>query len=84
VTPAVRWALRAYPPSFRDRYGDELAALVDDLAPSWRHTADLYAGAARAWLRPRFTGPEPERRRLQASVTTVWVACAPASCSPRR
>lgn len=77
MTPAARWALQAYPPSFRDRYGDELTALVDDVTPSWRHTADLYAGAGRAWLRPAFTGPDATRRRLQASVSTVWVAwCA--------
>jgi hypothetical protein len=77
MTPAARWALRAYPPSFRDRYGDELAALAEDVTPSWRHTADLYAGAGRAWLRPAFTGPDSTRRRLQASVSTVWVAwCA--------
>jgi len=77
VTPAARWALRAYPPSFRDRYGDELAALVDEVTPSWRHTAGLYAAAARAWIRPAFTGDDATRHRLQASVTTVWVAwCA--------
>jgi hypothetical protein len=74
---AERWALRAYPPSFRDRYGAELAALTEDVGPSWRHTADLYAGAARAWLRPAFAGPDSARRRMQASVSTVWVAwCA--------
>jgi hypothetical protein len=77
VTRTARWALAAYPPSFRDRYGPELEALVEDVGPSWRHTAGLYAGAARAWLRPAFTGPEPARRRLQATVATVWVAwCA--------
>jgi hypothetical protein len=77
MTPAVRWALRSYPPSFRDRYGAELAALVEDVPPTWRHTAGLYAGATRAWLRPAFAGADPTRARLQASVTTVWVAwCA--------
>jgi len=77
MTPAAHWALRAYPPSFRDRYGDELAALTEDVPPSWRHTISLYSGAARAWLRPAFTGPESTRTRLQASVSTVWVAwCA--------
>jgi hypothetical protein len=77
VTAAARWALRSYPPSFRDRYGDELAALTDDVTPSWRNTVSLFAGAARAWLLPAFTGEGSTRRRLQASVTTVWVAwCA--------
>jgi hypothetical protein len=77
MTPGARWALAAYPPSFRERYGDELEALVDDVSPSWRHTAGLFRGAATAWLRPAFTGPDPTRRRMQASLTTVWAAwCA--------
>jgi len=77
MTPAARWALAAYPPSFRERYGEELEALVDDVTPSWRHTAGLVRGAAAAWLRPAFTGPDPTQRRMQASLTTVWAAwCA--------
>jgi hypothetical protein len=77
MTWASRWALRAYPPWFRSRYGAELAALSDDVGASWRHTAGLYAGAARAWLRPAFTGADATRGRLQASVSSVWVAwCA--------
>jgi hypothetical protein len=77
MTPVARWALAAYPPSFRDRYGAELEALVEDVPPSWRHTTGLYAGAARAWARPAFTGPDSVRGRMQASVSTVWVAwCA--------
>jgi hypothetical protein len=74
---AARLALRLYPPSFRDRYGNELAALAEDLPPSRRYVVDLYLGALRAWLRPAFTGPDSSRGRLQASVSTVWVAwCA--------
>src|SRR5690242_7077585 len=70
-------AIKAYPPSFRDRYGDELRALVDDLPSSSRATADLVRGAARAWLRPSLTGPDARRRRLQATLATTWVAwCA--------
>ena len=77
MTPAARRALKVYPPSFRDRYGGELEALTEDVAPSWRSTADLYVGAGRAWLRPAFAGPDSTRRRLQASISTVWVAwCA--------
>ena len=73
----VRVALRLYPPSFRERYGAELAALADDLGPSCRHRLDLFLGAARAWLLPSFSGRDAVRARLQASVSTVWVAwCA--------
>jgi hypothetical protein len=74
MTRLARAAQRAYPPSFRNRYGGELAALVDDLPASRKATADLFLGAARAWLRPSFTAAGG---RLQASLATTWVAwCA--------
>ena len=74
---AADLALRAYPPSFRARYGAEMAALVQDVGPSRRTAADLWRGAARAWLRPSFSGADARRQRLQASVATTWVAwCA--------
>ena len=73
----VRLALRAYPPSFRARYGDELAALVSDLPNSAGTAPDLVLGAARVWLRPRFAGADATRLRLQATAATTWVAwCA--------
>lgn len=69
--------LRAYPPSFRARYGSELAALTEELPDSARTTADLVRGALGAWIRPRFAGPQARRLRLQASVSTTWLAwCA--------
>jgi len=69
-----RVALRAYPPSFRNRYGDELAALVEDLPDSLRASTDLLLGAGWAWLRPPVHSPQ---RRMQASAATTWVAwCA--------
>lgn len=72
---ALALALAAYPPWFRERYGDELAALAQDHGPSARATVDLAAGAVRAWVRPSFTGSPGEVRRLRllASVSTVWV-----------
>jgi hypothetical protein len=67
-------ALRAYPPTFRERYGQELETLVEDLPASPRMTTDLILGAARAWIRPPFHSTE---RRLQATMATTWVAwCA--------
>ena len=73
---SARLALRAYPPSFRVRYGGELAALVDDLGRG-ASVRDLWLGAARAWLRPAFGGADAPRRRVQASLATTWVAwCA--------
>lgn len=72
-----RLALGLYPPSFRARYGSELAALLEDTGRSPRATLDLVVGALRAWLRPALTGTDGPRRRLQASVATTWVAwCA--------
>jgi hypothetical protein len=71
--------LAAYPPSFRHRYGDELAALVADGGRGGRDTVDLVLGAARAWASPVFGGDPGEQRRtrLQASTITVLAAwCA--------
>lgn len=70
-----RVLLAAYPPSFRARYGDELAALLEDTGTGPRVAHDLLLGALRAWLRPSF-GPDPvERVRLRrtATVQTLWV-----------
>jgi hypothetical protein len=72
--------LRAYPPSFRARYGSEMAALIEDLPDGRRTNADLLRGAARAWLRPSFTGPTAMRQRLQATAATTWVAWCTAFC----
>jgi hypothetical protein len=75
----ARLAPLAYPPSFRERYGPELSALVVDTGPSPRVAADLVVGALRAWLRP-VLGVEPAerlRQRRLATVSTVWVCwCA--------
>jgi MFS family permease len=75
----VPWAIWLYPVSFRERYGPELEALVEDMSPNRLLISDLVLGAAKAWLRPvlpREVGDQ-RRRRLQASVATNWVAwCA--------
>jgi hypothetical protein len=73
-------SLHAYPPSFRARYGAEMAALIEDLPNDRRTTTDLLTGAARAWLRPSFTGPTAVRQRLQATAATTWVAWCTAFC----
>jgi hypothetical protein len=71
-------ALACYPPSFRERYGEEIRGLVTDTDVRARTVADLAWGAARAWTRAVVpAGEDRARRRLQASVTTTWVAwCA--------
>ncbi|MDT7550512.1 MAG: hypothetical protein QOE84_2906, partial [Actinomycetota bacterium] len=40
-------ALACYPPSWQERYGEELRELARD-----GDTIDLFGGAVRAWLRP--------------------------------
>ncbi len=77
MTRLTRLLLRAYPPSFRERYGAELATLVDDLPAGRSGPLDLARGAARAWMRPCFTGAQVRRGRLRATAATTWVAwCA--------
>jgi hypothetical protein len=81
----VRMALAGYPPSFRERYGTELAGLVQDTAVTPRTVVDLMIGAARAWGRAALPADPAERgrRRLQASVTTAWATwCAAVLVAP--
>ena len=40
-----RLATRLYPRPWRDRYGEELAALIEDAQPGWIGTLDLVKGA---------------------------------------
>ena len=75
----ARLAMRAYPPSFRERYEPELEALVEETGSGARVTADLLLGAIRAWVRPTFSGTAENRvrGRVQATACTVWIAlCA--------
>lgn len=79
-----RWpvdvALAAYPPWWRDRYGEEAGALCDDLlaegAAAYRLAPGLLAGAVGA--RVRGTGIPPlssaHRRRAQASLAVTAAA----------
>ncbi len=49
-TPAIRLVLRAYPHSWRDRYGAEMTGLLADRAPGWGDLLDLWRGAVDARL----------------------------------
>jgi uncharacterized protein involved in exopolysaccharide biosynthesis len=42
---ALRFIIRLYPANWRDRYGNEFAALLDDAGPSWRNLLDVLKGA---------------------------------------
>jgi hypothetical protein len=79
----VALVLATYPLAFRRRYGEELAALVDDTPVGGRVVLDLLRGAVVAHLRPVADVPELVARddRLRASMTAVlacWVAFAAA------
>ncbi len=69
-----RILLALYPPSFRERYGDELGALVEDALPAPRVALDLALGAARAWIEPTFGGTPGQRQRdrMLATILTVF------------
>ncbi len=74
----ARLALALYPLAYRRRYGEEMAALVEDSGASPRAVADLLRGAARAHLRPEpaVAGEvcRADRLRLGASaVLLCWV-----------
>lgn len=42
--------LRLYPRAWRERYGDEMLALVEQSGGGWRCTASLVSGAVREWV----------------------------------
>src|SRR6185369_17203332 len=46
----LRLAARLYPRNWRDRYGDEFEALLDDVSPSWGDAADILRGAVKVHL----------------------------------
>lgn len=68
-----RLILAMYPERFRDRYGDELAAVTADCGDGWRVTLDLAISAARARLTPDPISPSGNRRRLRLETTTSTV-----------
>ena len=72
--------LLAYPPVWRDRYGDELEVLVRDLREHGRHPVpmafDLLRGAATAWLATRGFAMSERSRHALITVLWSWVAFA--------
>jgi capsular polysaccharide biosynthesis protein len=45
MSKPLRWAVRLYPKAWRDRYGDEFEALLEDANPCWRDLPDILKGA---------------------------------------
>jgi uncharacterized protein involved in exopolysaccharide biosynthesis len=45
------WLIRLYPATWRQRYGEELKALVEDSSPGWLAVFDVFTGALRMQLK---------------------------------
>src|SRR5687768_13915943 len=54
----IEWAARLYPRAWRERYGEEFRALIEDVRPGWRELWDVLRGACgmqmRTWELPKF------------------------------
>jgi Gram-negative bacterial TonB protein C-terminal len=73
----LRWAARLYPARWRDRYGDEFAALLEDISPSFADLWNVLGGAVRvrlttsmdAYLVPAPVSPVTSRLPVMASLS---------------
>ena len=66
-------ALRLYPARWRDRYEEEVRALLDDRSPGARDVVDLARGALDAWLHPPIPSRVPGIAAIAAGgIWTVW------------
>jgi hypothetical protein len=78
----ARHALRMYPLAYRRRYGEEMAALLEDQPPDPRAVLDLLIGALRAHMRPGYArGAVDARERVRLSASGIllcWVFFAAA------
>jgi uncharacterized protein involved in exopolysaccharide biosynthesis len=43
----IRWIARFYPAQWRERYGEELDALIEDIQPEWQDLFNVLLGALR-------------------------------------
>jgi len=73
TSPLARAAIALYPPSWRDRYADEVRALLDDSGAGPVAVASLAWRALPAWI-----GPPPQRRdrpaRMRSHLSTALMA----------
>jgi len=73
----IRWLLILYPPVWRERYQEEVLALLEQHTVTWRTALDLLRGALDAWFDPYFKTPhlppmEPALRLRRAYSTICW------------
>jgi hypothetical protein len=69
MRPWIEFAAQLYPASWRDRYGIEFRALLDDLNPGWRELFDVLYGA----LKMRLTNA-PSYLKFAAAFALLGVA----------
>ena len=62
----IRWATKLYPPAWRDRYGVEFDALLNEVGPSWRDLFNVLGGALSVRARSLIEGhvPVPAVKKL--------------------
>lgn len=67
----AQWLMLVYPAAWRERYGEEFAALVEDSRPGWRGLADIARGA----VAMRLASP-PSLMRVAFGFALVGLAAA--------
>jgi hypothetical protein len=78
-----RWLVRLYPRAWRERYGEELLALLEQLPASPRVLLDALFGAADAHLHPRLV-PAARPAVVEAPAVAAPVEPEPAVVARRR
>lgn len=77
--PTVRMLLRLYPRAWRERYADEMSAMLSDVSLTPASILDIVAGAIDARVAPqaiRGNGPAAQPEREQSMFTTMMTCCA--------
>lgn len=69
------WLVRLYPPAWRRRYGDELAALLAEETLSPAALLDLLGGALDAWVSPQPT-LNLQNDQGAPKMNVRWISCA--------
>lgn len=72
--PLARLALALYPPAWRDRYGDEVLAMLAESGSGLRAAASLAGHALPAWICPPRHLLTDRWTRMRSSLGTVLIA----------
>ena len=69
----MKWLLRLYPQAWRQRYGEEVAALLVSEPQTLRVALDLVAGAIDSWINPQWISHNSEQRG-QTVKKNKWIS----------